>query len=103
MLQQSPDTYPDVCESIARTARIRVDLANESPATAVRAVAADLIDGNRRRTARTGEFASETSADTAESWAFFAAVAQDIIDGTVTRPSVGNVRAYTESLVQTEG
>ena len=85
--------------SIANLASMRMDLAGEDVETALNAAAQTFIDRASDARARRGDFARETTSAQLEDVMFFASVAHDILDGDVSRPSTGNVRAYTLSLI----
>ena len=85
--------------TIANLATMRVDLAGEATETALNAAAQAFIDQASDARLRRGVFAEETSPERMKDVFFIASVARDIIDGEVSRPSTGNVRAYALSLI----
>ena len=85
--------------SIAILASMRIDLAGEDVETALNAAARTFIDRASDARTRRGAFAGETTSEQLEDVMFLASVAHDILDGDVSRPSTGNVRAYTLSLI----
>lgn len=86
-------------KSIANLASLRMDFAGETPEVALMGAARGFIDNADKARARGGEYRFETSSETMEDILFHASVAGDILDGEVSRPSVGNVRAYALSLI----
>ena len=85
--------------SIANLATMRKDLAGEDIETALNTAAQTFIDQASDARTRRGNFAQETTSAQMEDVMFLASVAHDILDGDVSRPSTGNVRAYTLSLI----
>ena len=84
--------YAEVIEVIARNATIAVELGGMSPAKAIDIAARTSIGTATAARTRTGIYAQETTSEMIEEIQFHAAVARDILDGEVSRPSVGNVR-----------
>jgi hypothetical protein len=85
-------TYATAVAAIARTAVVAVELGNYTPKDAILFAAAQFVDTGRAARTRTGVYAFETKTETLEDAFFHAGVAHDVIDGDVSRPSVGNVR-----------
>lgn len=88
--------------NIANAARIAVDLGGMTPDAALSLAARNEVENSHAATSRNGHWASETTSEQIDAVAFQASVAADILDGSVTRPSTGNVRAYALTLVTTE-
>lgn len=86
-------TIPIAVANIVAGARVGVSFGLEPE------VALDMAADNAKQTAtdartRGGIWASETTTRQIEDALFQGSVASDILDGTVERPSTGNVRAY---------
>ena len=85
--------------TIANLAAMRVDFAGETAETALNEAAQAFITQASDARARRGVFTQETTSEQMEDVRFLASVARDILDGEVSRPSTGNVRAYALSLI----
>jgi hypothetical protein len=85
--------------NLANAARIGVDLAGVDKAHALDAVCRDAVSIAHKARTRDGFFAREFTTAQLEPYLFQGSVAADILDGTVERPSVGNVRQYALDLV----
>lgn len=86
------NTYAEAIQYLAIAARLGVQVGGMTADAA-----ADLAATNAKQTAfdartRNGIWASTTSAAQIEDALFMGTVASDVLDGTVRRPSVGNVR-----------
>lgn len=92
--------YPNTTALIARTARNFGPMLNLTPAEAVDRVARSVVDSAHDARTRTGTWARETTTQQIDDAMFQGTVAADILDGTVARPSVGNVRAHTLALAE---
>ena len=93
-------SIPAACQTLATTARIMLSagiVANASDA--LTHAATDMVADAKDARKRVGAFAATVSADNAELWVFHGSVASDVLDGSIVRPSVGNVRAYTLALI----
>lgn len=86
-------------QSIANLASMRMNYAGETREAALIGAAQGFIANAEDARARRNAYRFETSSETVEDVLFHASVAHDIIDGEVSRPSVGNVRAYALSLI----
>ena len=79
---------------IARNATMRCEMLGESRNVALHHAAESIQEEFVSLSKRTGWWAEELSTETIEQWKLFNSVAEDILDGTVSRPSTGNVRNY---------
>ena len=86
-------------QSIANLASMRMEYMGETRDDALTSAARGFIANAEDARARRGVYRFETSSETIEDVLFHASVARDILDGNVSRPSVGNVRAYALSLL----
>ena len=89
----------NAAQSIANLAVLRMELAVESREDALTAAAETFISNAQDAHTRSGSYRFETTTEMLEDVLFHGSVARDIIDGEVSRPSVGNVRAYALSLI----
>lgn len=91
--------------NIATAARINIQLAADingttmSPTDALELAATNAIANATDATKRTGIWSYESTTEQIETAQFQGAVARDILDGTIERPSTGNVRAYALALI----
>ena len=93
-------SIPAACQSLATTARILLDAGIVASASdALTHAATNMVANAKDARKRTGAFSSTLSADNAELWVLYGSVAFDVLDGSVARPSVGNVRAYALALI----
>ena len=86
---------------IAASARTAVDLGQQPDAAldlAARCAQQHAADARNRR----GVFRTETSAEAIEEALFTGSVAADILDGTISRPSTGNVREFALAVLATD-
>ena len=83
--------YETAVQNLAAGARVAIEY-GMSREDAVKLAADNAVkDGHAART-RDGHWARESTTEQIDGATFLAAVARDVLDGTVTRPSVGNVR-----------
>lgn len=93
----SPITYPSVCDQVARLADIRVEMAGETAEEAVeKAARVTLALADETLTPGKGHALSDRET---LSWQMLHAVCSDVLNGTVSRSSVGNVRERVRSLM----
>ncbi|HCS2945719.1 TPA: hypothetical protein OQU49_004318, partial [Shigella flexneri] len=96
-------SYPSVAALVADQATLALEMFGTEfgmrPEAAVDQVARTLVTRATDARTRYGFWASETTTEEIEAAMFYGAVAQDILDGKIARPSTGNVRAYTLALV----
>ena len=92
-------TIKEAAESIAKTALVAVELCGMGSGDALTFAAVKTLEGARDARTRSGVFAFETSSEQIAEWAFIGAVAGDIVDGNISRPSTGNVREYALAFV----
>ena len=87
-------TMTEAAELIARQALIVVDLGGME-ADAALTYAAETVRSNARDARqRTGIFAGPMTTEQLDEWGFLGAVAGDVLDGSIERPSTGNVRSF---------
>ena len=91
-------TIRDVADALARTARIAVDFGEEVE-TAITVVATNYTKEADDAVARRGWFSHALTGEQIDQYRFFGAVARDVLDGTVSRPSTGNVRDYVRAQI----
>lgn len=85
---------------IALAAKLYIQLSGTTTHEALNIMArAYASDAHDART-RTKGWARETTSEMLEEVLFLGSVARDILDGTVSRPSTGNVRAYALAAIQ---
>ena len=96
-------SYPSVTALVAEQASLALEMFGAEfgirPEAAVDQIARALVTRAADARTRKGSWASETTTEEIEAAMFYGAVAQDILDGKVARPSTGNVRAHTLALV----
>ena len=96
-------SYPSVAALVAEQANLVLEMfGTESgirPEAAVDQIARALVTRATDARTRNGSWASETTTEEIDAALFYGVVARDILDGTVPRPSTGNVREYTLALV----
>lgn len=93
------NTIPEAATYIARVARVGVELGKQSPEAALDTACELAVQNAQNALDRVGQWASRATTQQIEEAVFHGSVAQDILDGTVTRPSTGNVRAYALAVV----
>lgn len=86
--------------NIATGACILVRFAEKSPEEALTLAAEGSRKNARDCAQRTGIWASTTTSEQIEAALFQGSVAADILDGTISRPSTGNVREYALAAVR---
>lgn len=79
---------------LIKAAKLSVDLGGYAPEEALILAAKLAVQDAHRARTRDGYWAYETSSEALEDAVFAGSVASDVLDGTVTRPSTGNVREY---------
>lgn len=84
----------DHVQYLVNAARIGVRLGGLTPEQALDVVAINAKTEATRARQRTGLWASETTSSAIEEALFAGSVARDILDGTIERPSTGNVRQH---------
>jgi len=87
-------TLKENADVIASVAEVAMSLGASSVEWAVDHAAKNIADDAKKARKREGVFASEMTSEALEEWAFLGSVAYDVINGTVSRPSTGNVREY---------
>lgn len=92
-------TIQSATRTIVDGAKVAMDLRGLSAADALDCAAEYAIQDGRDACARTGAWRTESTAEQIEAATFQAAVARDILNGTVSRPSTGNVRDYALALL----
>lgn len=86
--------------TVVQMARLSVELGGYTPEDAVDR-AARLVEVDAKKAAnREGIFAGVMTYELLEEWRVLGSVARDIINGTVVRPSTGNVREYAINAVR---
>ncbi|HMM95326.1 hypothetical protein [Phycicoccus sp.] len=87
------NSYSEALDILATSVRLMLDhTPGLSIYDAVLRVAASTVEEGDLAAARCGRWAAETTTAQIENALFMAVVAEDVIDGTVARPSVGNIR-----------
>lgn len=99
MTTTEPLTIPTAVANIVAAARVGVEFGMTAEA------ALDMAAANAKQTAvdartRNGVWAYESTTRQIEDAMFQGSVASDILDGSVSRPSTGNVRTYALSLLE---
>lgn len=89
----------NAAKSIANLASIRMEFTDETREDALTTAAESFIANAQDAHTRSGSYRFETTSEMIEDVLFHGSVARDILDGEVSRPSVGNVRAYALSLI----
>lgn len=89
--EPSVQSYTEAIEYLAAAARVGVDF-GMAPEAACDIAARNAVQTATDARTRAGIWASSTSTEQIETAQFMGVVASDVLDGTVTRPSVGNVR-----------
>jgi len=92
-------SIPTAVQNIVTAARVAMDLGGMESIEALDHSAHIARQIGRDARARVGRWARETDTETIEAHCFQGSVAADILDGTVERPSVGNVRSYALQLL----
>lgn len=85
------NTIPEILTVLARCANIRYET-GYSRTEAMDMVAQNAIDVAQDAAQRRGTFQDECTTEELESAAFYGSVGADVMDGNISRPSVGNVR-----------
>lgn len=91
--------YTEAVAEIVGTVPAIRDLTGCTGVEAVMGAALTAVATAEAARKRIGKFRYETTSDEIERLGFLGAVAADILDGTVSRPSTGNVREYALSLL----
>jgi hypothetical protein len=89
----------DAAANLATAARVAVELGGLSPDDALTLAARNAVDEAHLAATRGGRWAVESTTAQIDAVTFQGSVARDILDGTVSRPSTGNVRAYAFALL----
>lgn len=89
----------NAAHAIANLASIRMECTDEPREDALTTAAESFIANAQDARTRSGSYRFETTSEMIEDVLFHGSVARDILDGDVSRPSVGNVRAYALSLI----
>jgi len=93
-------TLKENADTIARVAEVAMSLGGSSVEWAVDYAAKNVADDAKKARKREGIFAGEMTSEALEEWAFLGSVAHDVINGTISRPSTGNVREYVTNTVR---
>jgi hypothetical protein len=89
----------DACVTIAAITRGVIARSGKSPEAALTEVLQAYRDEAKDADARTGPYQRFATTEEIENAMFMGAIACDIADGTIERPSTGNVRAYVLNLL----
>ena len=87
--------YPTVTATIARLASSFADDFGTSLEETVDRIAQGMVDNASDARTRRGVWASESTSEQIEAALFYGSVARDVLDGSIARPSTGNVREHT--------
>lgn len=93
-------TYPSTTALIASTASTVASMLDITAEEAVDRFARTMVENAHDARTRGGRWAQESTTQQIEDAMFQGAVAADVLDGTVSRPSIGNVRAHTLALIE---
>jgi hypothetical protein len=96
------DTMSAIQECVANlvtAARVAVELGGMSADDALSLAARGAVSEAHAAATRGGRWAVESTTEQIDATLFQGSVARDILDGTVSRPSTGNVRAYALALL----
>lgn len=88
--------YQDATTKIAEITRALAPTVEfqATPEEFLDVIARGFVDNATDARTRTGAWAFESTSEQIENALFYGTVASDILDGTVERPSTGNVRQY---------
>ena len=84
--------YPYAVSLLADAARMGVEIGGMDKLSATLIAAENAVKTGEAAKQRTGIWASETTTEQLADTAFMAMVGAEVLDGTVARPSIGNVR-----------
>lgn len=91
--QPTVTSYSDALDILAGNVRMALDLApGLTIYSVVDRIAAHTVENATLASTRGGHWATESTPAQIEDALFMGTVASDVLDGTVARPSIGNVR-----------
>lgn len=91
-------TYKAATALVADQAKYLAEAVGIDTKAAVNQIARGLVARADEARTRTGAWSYETTTEKVDEALFYGMVANDILDGNIARPSIGNVRAHTLAL-----